>query len=49
MDLDPKKELASGDVGYIISGIKKANEVKVGDTITSFQIHVMMQLKVLKM
>ena len=35
MDLDPKKELASGDVGYIISGIKKANEVKVGDTITS--------------
>ena len=35
MDLDPKKELTSGDVGYIISGIKKANEVKVGDTITS--------------
>ncbi len=35
MDLDPKKELLSGDVGYIISGIKKANEVKVGDTITS--------------
>ena len=35
MDLDPKNELASGDVGYIISGIKKANEVKVGDTITS--------------
>ena len=35
MDLDPKKELASGDVGYIISGIKKANEVQVGDTITS--------------
>ena len=35
MDLDPKKELASGDVGYIISGIKKANEVKVGDTITT--------------
>ena len=35
MDLNPKKELASGDVGYIISGIKKANEVKVGDTITS--------------
>ena len=35
MDLEPKKELASGDVGYIISGIKKANEVKVGDTITT--------------
>ena len=27
--------MRSGDVGYIISGVKKANEVKVGDTITS--------------
>ena len=35
MDLSPLKELGSGDVGYIISGVKKANEVKVGDTITS--------------
>ena len=35
MDLFPLKELGSGDVGYIISGVKKANEVKVGDTITS--------------
>ena len=35
MDLTPKNELRSGDVGYIISGVKKANEVKVGDTITS--------------
>ena len=35
MDLTPKNELHSGDVGYIISGVKKANEVKVGDTITS--------------
>ena len=35
MDLFPMKELGSGDVGYIISGVKKANEVKVGDTITS--------------
>ena len=35
MDLSPKDELRSGDVGYIISGVKKANEVKVGDTITS--------------
>ena len=35
MDLKPMKELRSGDVGYIISGVKKANEVKVGDTITS--------------
>ncbi|MFZ6050593.1 translation elongation factor 4 [Halocola ammonii] len=30
----PKKELKAGDVGYIISGIKVAKEVKVGDTIT---------------
>lgn len=35
MDLVPKKEVRAGDVGYIISGIKQANEVKVGDTITS--------------
>ncbi len=30
----PKSELSAGDVGYIISGIKTASEVKVGDTIT---------------
>ncbi|MBG15786.1 MAG: elongation factor 4 [Crocinitomicaceae bacterium] len=35
MDLTPKTEVKTGDVGYIISGVKKANEVKVGDTITS--------------
>ena len=29
-----KKQLAAGDVGYIISGIKSSKEVKVGDTIT---------------
>ena len=34
MDLLPKNEVRAGDVGYIISGIKAANEVKVGDTIT---------------
>ena len=34
MDLSPKKELSAGNVGYIISGIKDAQEVKVGDTIT---------------
>jgi GTP-binding protein LepA len=34
MDLSPRKEVRAGDVGYIISGIKQANEVKVGDTIT---------------
>ena len=31
----PKSEIKCGDVGYIISGIKDAREVKVGDTITS--------------
>ncbi|MBN9294807.1 MAG: elongation factor 4 [Flavobacteriia bacterium] len=35
MDLVPKNEVGAGDVGYIISGIKQANEVKVGDTITT--------------
>lgn len=34
LDLMPKKEISAGDVGYIISGIKNAKEVKVGDTIT---------------
>lgn len=34
MDMIPRKELHTGDVGYIISGIKDSNEVKVGDTIT---------------
>ena len=33
---DPKQEMSAGQVGYIISGIKDAKEVKVGDTITSF-------------
>ena len=31
----PKQQIKTGDVGYIISGIKNANEVKVGDTITT--------------
>ncbi|MCS4239942.1 GTP-binding protein LepA [Myroides gitamensis] len=30
----PKQEISSGDVGYLISGIKEAKEVKVGDTLT---------------
>ena len=34
MDLEPRDELCTGEVGYIISGIKVATEVKVGDTIT---------------
>jgi GTP-binding protein LepA len=35
MDMEPRKFVAAGDVGYIISGIKEANEVHVGDTITT--------------
>lgn len=35
MDMVPRKELSTGEVGYIISGIKNATEVKVGDTVTS--------------
>jgi GTP-binding protein LepA len=34
LGLIPRDELGAGDVGYIISGIKSAKEVKVGDTIT---------------
>ncbi|HVW62594.1 MAG TPA: translation elongation factor 4 [Puia sp.] len=34
LSLDPKQEVKTGDVGYIITGIKNAKEVKVGDTIT---------------
>jgi len=37
MDLSPKKSVHAGDVGYIVSGIKKADEVKVGDTITTLE------------
>ncbi|MCW3083564.1 MAG: lepA [Bacteroidetes bacterium] len=32
---EPKTQVSTGDVGYIISGIKDAREVKVGDTITT--------------
>lgn len=34
MDMVPRDTLRTGEVGYIISGIKDAKEVKVGDTIT---------------
>lgn len=33
-EMEPRKKLQTGDVGYIISGIKTSKEVKVGDTIT---------------
>ncbi len=35
LHMEPRKELRTGDVGYIISGIKTSKEVKVGDTITT--------------
>ncbi|MBQ7648791.1 MAG: translation elongation factor 4 [Paludibacteraceae bacterium] len=34
LDMDPRKQISAGNVGYIISGIKTSTEVKVGDTIT---------------
>ncbi len=34
LGMQPVKEIAAGNVGYIISGIKTSTEVKVGDTIT---------------
>ena len=37
MNLAPRKVLGCGDVGYIVSGIKTATEVKVGDTITTVE------------
>ena len=35
LTLTPKQEVSVGDVGYIITGIKTAKDVKVGDTITT--------------
>ncbi len=37
LDLAPRDVVKTGDVGYIISGIKEAREVKVGDTITTIE------------
>lgn len=37
MKQQPRKRVETGDVGYIISGIKTAKEVQVGDTITSME------------
>lgn len=34
LEQEPKQIIKTGDVGYLISGIKEAKEVKVGDTIT---------------
>ena len=38
MDMVPRNEMKTGEVGYIISGIKDAKEVKVGDTITHVDV-----------
>lgn len=37
MNLDPRAEIAAGDVGYIITGLKVSKEIKVGDTLTLVQ------------
>ena len=39
LDMMPRDRVNTGDVGYIISGIKTSKEVKVGDTITHIQRH----------
>ena len=38
MKPEKRKELRAGDVGYVISGIKQAKEIKVGDTLTHKEI-----------
>ena len=35
-DLEPHDSVKTGDVGYIVTGVKNAKEIKVGDTITQF-------------
>ncbi len=45
LDLIPKDTVYAGDVGYIISGIKEAKEVKVGDTITSVELPAVEAIK----
>ena len=37
LNMEPRKQLSAGNVGYIISGIKTSSEVRVGDTITHVQ------------
>ncbi len=37
LKMEPRKVIKTGDVGYIISGIKTAKEVKVGDTLTTVE------------
>lgn len=35
LHMTPKEEMSAGNVGYVVTGIKNAKEVKVGDTITT--------------
>lgn len=42
---EPKKQVSAGNVGYLISGIKVAKEVKVGDTITHVSCPTTRQVK----
>ena len=46
---EPKSKIEAGNVGYLISGIKNAKEVKVGDTITHFDNPSNLLIKDLKM
>jgi len=41
----PKKTISCGDVGYLITGIKDAKEVKVGDTITLAESSISIPIK----
>ncbi|MEO9482124.1 MAG: translation elongation factor 4 [Ekhidna sp.] len=45
LDHEPKKTISAGNVGYLISGIKVAKEVKVGDTITHVDRPTQLQVK----
>ncbi len=45
LEHEPKNSIAAGNVGYIISGIKVAKEVKVGDTITHVDRPTQRQVK----
>lgn len=45
LDHEPRKTISAGNVGYLISGIKVAKEVKVGDTITHVDRPTQRQVK----
>lgn len=45
MNQEPRKELSTGNVGYIITGVKESKEVKVGDTLTHHETPCMKPIK----